>query len=38
MNQEFKNCNFQYLFLNWNILVNSRRKFIRFGRLVVEGH
>ena len=36
--QEFKNCNFQYIFLNWIISVIHGAKFIQFGTLVVKGY
>ena len=33
---EFKNCNFQYIFLNWIISVIHRAKITKFGTHVVD--
>ena len=38
INQEFKDCNFQYFFSNWNISVDSREKFIKFWRRIAKGY
>ena len=35
---EFKNCNFQNIFLNWIISVIHRAKITKFGTHVVEDH
>ena len=35
---EFKNCNFQYIFLNWIISVTNGAKVTQFGTHVVEDH
>ena len=37
-NREIQNCNFQHIFLNWNISINNGANFIKFGTLVVRGH
>ena len=36
--REFKNCNFQYIFLNLIISVIDGPKFTKFGTPLVEGH
>ena len=35
---EFKNCNFQYIFLNWIISVIHEAKVTKFGTHVVKDH
>ena len=35
---EFKNCNFQYIFLNWIISVIHLAKITKFGTHVVKDH
>ena len=35
---EFKNCNFQYISLNWIISVIYETKITKFGTCIVEGH
>ena len=35
---EFKNCNFQYIFLNWIISVIHGAKVTKFGTHVVNDH
>ena len=37
-NREIKNCNFQLIFLNWNISINNGEQMIKFGTFVVGGH
>ena len=36
--REFRNCNFSYIFLNWNISVIIGVKSIKLGTLVVNAH
>ena len=35
---ENKSCNFQYIFLNWMILVFYGAKVTKFGTCIFEGH
>ena len=36
--REFRNCNFSYIFLNWNISVIIGAKLIKLCTLVVNAH